>query len=140
MASNSDAFRRLTLLRGGLRRLQGGRVVRKVNKAIAGVALELVHEGIEAKADPYGRTWKPLKDRSGEPLRDTGRLYNSLSIRSGGGGFTLQTNVAYAAYHQLGTKRIPRRPYFPDGRGVPTKWRAEFKAAAEEALLSEVPR
>lgn len=140
MASNAAAFRRLSLILGGLRGMQGGRLQRKVTKAIAGTALELVHEGMEAAQDPYGRSWKPLKDRAGEPLRDTGRLYNSLSIRAGGGGFTLVTSVAYAAYHQLGTKRIPRRPYFPDGRGVPAKWRTEFKAAAEEVLLREVPR
>lgn len=140
MGKNSDAFRRLSLLQGSLRGMQSGRMVRKVNKAIAGTALELVHEGIEAAADPYGRSWAPLKERVGEPLRDTGRLYNSLSIRPAGGGFTLQTNVAYAAYHQLGTKRIPRRPYFPDGRGVPGKWRKEFFAAAQEVLLAEVPR
>lgn len=133
-------FGKLKALRGGLARLATGKTARKVTKAIAHTALELVQEGMLAATDPYGRAWKPLKSRTGEPLRDTGRLFNSLSMRISGGGFTLHSNVAYAGYHQTGTRTIPRRPYFPDGRGVPRRWSREFKATADEVLEREVPR
>lgn len=111
-----------------------------MTKAIGRAALSLTQESFASAQDPYGRAWTELAYRRGQPLRDTGRLYNSLTIRTSGGGFTLFSNVAYAGYHQTGTRSIPRRAYFPDGRGVPRFWRKEFAAVADEVLLSEVPR
>ena len=59
-------------------------------------------------ASPYGERWAPLKLRSGQPLRDTGRLANSITwdaediLRVG-------TNVCYASVHQFGAT-IKARP------------------------------
>lgn len=133
-------FGKLRALRGGLARMASGKTARRVVKAIAHTALELAQEGFAAAVDPYGRAWKPLKYRQGEPLRDTGRLFNSLTLRSSSVSFSLLSNVAYAEFHQEGTKAIPRRPYFPDGRGLPRKWAREFQLTADELLESEVPR
>lgn len=133
-------FGKLRALRGGLARMASGKTARRVVKAIAHTALELAQEGFVAAMDPYGRAWKPLKYRSGQPLRDTGRLFNSLTVRSSSVSFSLLSNVAYSEFHQEGTKHIPRRPYFPDGRGIPSRWSREFKLTADELLESEVPR
>lgn len=55
---------------------------------------------------PSGAPWAPLKHRSGQPLRDTGRLQSSITTRvdqaGGVGAVTVGTNVCYAPTHQWG--------------------------------------
>ena len=58
--------------------------------------------GFRRGVDPYGKPWKPLKFRSGQPLRDTGRLQNSITFRADRKGITIGTNVCYAPPHQFG--------------------------------------
>jgi phage gpG-like protein len=75
--------------------------------------------------DPYGKPWKPLKRRKGQPLLDTGLLRNSLAYRVNGLVLELGTNVDYAGPHQYGTKHIPARPFFPRLEdGLPPAWAA----------------
>lgn len=136
----SGDFQRLRSIIGGLQRLQGGRVTRLAIKACAQTALELTQEGFERAQDPYGAQWAPLRRRQGQPLRDTGRLYASLNTSASGTSFSLGSNVAYASFHQDGTQRIPRRPFFPDDRGLPPGWGEEFAKAVEEVIEGEVPR
>ena len=56
----------------------------------------------KAGEDPYGKSWLPLKLRSGQPLRDTGRLMGSIDYRSDATSVTVGTNVCYAPVHQFG--------------------------------------
>ena len=49
--------------------------------------------------------WKPLKHRKGRPLRDTGRLMNSITKKISGDAVYVGTNVIYAATHQFGAKK-----------------------------------
>lgn len=60
--------------------------------------------GFRNSVDPYGNPWKPLRSRDGQPLRDSGRLQNSVSARPHvtERGFTISTGVKYAAVHQYG--------------------------------------
>lgn len=68
-----------------------------------GAALaENVRLGFTRSADPYGRAWAPLTARKGEPLRDTGRLMNSITHRTSANDVVVGTNVKYAAIHQFG--------------------------------------
>lgn len=74
---------------------------------------------------PDGTPWAPLKNpsrrrggASAKPLRDTGMLMASLTGRAGGHveevtdtALVWGTNVAYAGYHQGGTRTIPARPF-----------------------------
>ncbi len=57
--------------------------------------------------DPYGNPWKPLSMRVGKPLVDTGRLASSWTYRVTAKGFSIETNVAYAATHQYGAVILP---------------------------------
>jgi phage virion morphogenesis protein len=85
-------------------------------KALAEEARHQVQEGFRASRDPYGRPWKPLASRSGQPLRDTGRLMGSLTSKTATvateRGFTVSTDVKYAAVHQYGATIVAKNaPY-----------------------------
>ena len=60
--------------------------------------------GFRTSTDPYGTPWAAITHRSGQPLRHTGRLRNSIpaSSRSGEDYVELGTNVEYAPIHQFG--------------------------------------
>jgi phage gpG-like protein len=107
-------------------------------------------------------TAKPKKDKPYRmalaaahalPLRDTGRLFNSLSPALQGSGdqvlkllpgqLTIGTNVAYAVFHDSpkprkarksdGKPRLPRRQFLPDGeKPLPLSWR---KAAVDALAM-----
>lgn len=59
--------------------------------------------------DPWGKPWAPLKMRQGQPLRDTGRLANSVTMRADNAGVTIGTNVQYARTHQFGATITPKK-------------------------------
>jgi phage virion morphogenesis protein len=78
---------------------------------IGAAVAESVRYTFIASASPYGRKWAPVtsrtlksrsKSRSIEPLRDTGRLMNSITHRATGSEVTVGTNVIYAAIHNFG--------------------------------------
>jgi phage gpG-like protein len=132
-------FARLRLLLGGLNRVAGRPFLRDVVKQMGAEALTLSQEGFNRQEDPYGTPWKPIR-RRGQILRNTGRLFNSLSFRASGMSFSLIATADYAGYHQEGTGSIPARPYFPTERGYPDSWARALREIAEQALLDEVPR
>jgi phage virion morphogenesis protein len=98
--------------------------------------------------DPYGRPWAPLteltvsrrREGSAVPLRDTGRLMNSLTYRADADSVEVGTNVIYAGTHQFGARQgafgrtrrggpipwgdIPARPFLPTD-GLPEEQRRE---------------
>lgn len=110
---------------------------------VGNTIVEHVRLGFTESADPYGTPWLPLKNRQGQPLRDTGRLMNSITHRVTGNAVEIGTNVLYAPTHQFGAKQgafgrtkrngpipwgdIPARPFFPDEvRGLPQDWQASI--------------
>lgn len=64
--------------------------------------LNRITRGFRAGTDPWGKSWAPLKQRRGQPLRDTGRLRNSIVAESDPRGFSIGTNTCYAIVHQFG--------------------------------------
>jgi phage virion morphogenesis protein len=83
---------------------------------VAGYLLVSTQQRFESEAGPDGQKWQPLKARTASAragrgrkkrgsdhiLRDTVRLYNSLSTSSDSESATVGTNVEYAAIHQFG--------------------------------------
>ena len=67
----------------------------------------LLRESIRTNFAAGGRPtpWKALKNRDGQPLRDTGRLMNSITKKVGATEVSVGTNVVYAALHHFGAKR-----------------------------------
>lgn len=128
---------------------------RRISAQVAQETKMLVTQTFQKGVSPEGQAWAPLAFRSGQPLRDTGRLATSITVTHSGFMFTVGTNVAYAAVHQYGAtitvknKRslyssrqrqffgrsvvIPARPFFPTG-DLPAAWRTSLNDAAVEAL------
>lgn len=78
----------------------------------------------ERQVDPWGNRWRPLspytvrKKGHATILYDTGRLLRSYHWRlEGNNAVRFGTDVPYAAVHQFGTKRVPRRPILPLTKG-----------------------
>ena len=96
---NAEAF-------GAVERKLGGDSAQRVINAAAKLASieaeSLVALGFRSSTDPYGEPWAPLKHRDGKPLIDTGRLRASFHGRPTDDGFSIGTNVKYAAVHQTG--------------------------------------
>lgn len=64
--------------------------------------LTLVREGFRSGTDPWGEAWERLAMRSGQPLKDTGRLRNSFTGEATNDEAIVGTNVCYAVVHQFG--------------------------------------
>jgi phage gpG-like protein len=75
----------------------------------AAAAMARTRRAFSAGADPYGVPWLPPQFRAGKPLRDTGRLANSISTQVIPEGFRIGTTVVYARTHQYGAKIKPKK-------------------------------
>lgn len=137
-------------------RLVGKGGVKRVSRAVAEEAKTLIDDGFARGIAPDGTKWPPLRFRSGQPLRDSGRLQRSLAPVDTGTGFRASTNLVYAALHQYGGKikargktlydrrtktafgksvRIPARRFLPrDGGALPARWSRGLNEAATEAI------
>jgi phage virion morphogenesis protein len=70
-------------------------------QAVADLAEQTIQRNFTAGGRPT--KWAPLKLRDGQPLRDTGRLMNSISAQPVGDRVVMVgTNVVYAAIHNFG--------------------------------------
>jgi len=96
--------------------------------------VELVREGFERQADPYGSPWAPLKRRSGRILQDTGRL-RMFFVRSKSASMVrVGTPAFYGRFHQAPrTKHMPARKMVPDG-ALPGAWSSRIHAIVERVI------
>lgn len=104
-----------------------------------------VQLGFTDGLDPWGNPWERLRYREGQPLRDTGRLYNSINYQVAPDGLSVSIGPdddtgqgGKARMHQFGGRVtrgpwagavIPARPYLPirDGAAdLPDDWRADL--------------
>lgn len=95
--------------------------------------IELVREGFERQADPYGAPWAPLKRRSGRILQDTGRLRMFFVRQKGERMVRVGTPAFYGRFHQTGTKHMPARKMVPDG-ALPGAWSSRVNAIVERVI------
>jgi phage gpG-like protein len=96
---------RLEALSGRVQQLMTPDFKTEIAQVLSVTALGLIQDGFRYSRDPYGDTWAPLKDRNGQPLRDTGRLQNSPHVtRIASDGFVVTFGANYATYHQTGTR------------------------------------
>jgi len=67
----------------------------------------LVRESIRTNFAQGGRPapWKEVKGRKGQPLRDTGRLMNSITRKVTGSEVRVGTNAVYAAVQHFGARK-----------------------------------
>lgn len=99
-------LRNLTKLAKNTARLSSDPWRSNLNRRLAGTALALIDQGFSEGKDPYGTPWPVsirAKAQSGQTLRDTARLNRSFTRKiHNANGFTVGTNVPYAAAHQDG--------------------------------------
>lgn len=157
---------------------------------VGATVLTKVQMGFRTGTDPWGNKWKPIKWRAprmakgklskagkaqaeanaagtpGQPLRDTGALNRSITMRVDNDGVTIGTNLKYARVHQFGAtikpksaKRllfsgpsgqpifakqvtIPARPYLPltaAGKTVlPPAWRKSVVARLKAHMKEQI--
>lgn len=122
---------------------------------------ENVRQCFVTGASPYDAKWLPLKFRKGDPLRDTGRLMNSITHRVDGDTVVIGTNVVYARLQNYGSvggsgnpiqmrllaggggkrgaRNIPARPFFPNSaQGLPATWEREINDIAARAIVRRI--
>ena len=90
----------------------------------------------KAKAAYAKSTMNAVAAGTVSPLIDTGRLWHSVTSQ----GAAVTSAAPYAKYHQLGTKKMPARPFVPvkpDGSLVP-KVERYVKAALEAELAKRL--
>lgn len=100
--------------------IAAGQDLTPLHQAIGAGVLSLVQLGFKVSQSPQGSAWQALLIRQGQPLRDTGRLRNSLTVQATATGANVGTNTKYAAIHQFGGVIKPKNgPYliFPTGGG-----------------------
>lgn len=76
--------------------------------------------GFRQSVSPDGSRWLPLKIRKGQPLRDTGRLRNSIEYDADDDQVEVGTNIKYAKIHQFGGEVKPKKGQylkFPGSNG-----------------------
>ena len=97
-------------------------------KSIGEFLVGRIKLGFHDGSDPWGAPWLPLsavtvarrRQASGQPMRDTGRLMNSITSRvTGPHTVDVGTNVKYAATHQFGARK---GQYGRTRRGTPIPW------------------
>ena len=99
----------------------------------------LVRETFDRSRAPTGEAWKPLargpsRKRPGRrPLVKTGALRSFASHGVIVGTTSVWSSSRIGAFHQLGTSRIPARPFLPPGR-LPLAWGLRLSHAADLAL------
>ena len=101
--------------------------MRVVSEQLAEETIELIREGFEKHADPYGKPWKDLVLREGQPLEDTGGMkgawYRRRATRQ---RFVVANAKSYSIFHQKGTglygnKRRRIRPIRATALRVPVR-------------------
>lgn len=99
----------------------------------------LIRETFDRSRAPTGEAWKPLargpsRKRPGRrPLVKTGNLRSLASHGVIVGTTSVWSTSRIGAFHQLGTSRIPARPFLPPGR-LPLAWGLRLSHAADLAI------
>lgn len=113
------------------------RLLLDISRNLAEESLTLAAEGYRAARDPYGAAWAPRKRGGGGRalLVRTGAMRNSASVVAATKRyFTIAYTMAYARFHQNGTRRMPRRSVLPRGSRLPGSWADAYAAVVEEIM------
>lgn len=80
------------------------KVLPVISKNLAEESISLIRDGMNRGIDPYGRKYKKLVLRRGQPLKRTGGMFAAWNRqRASAKGFKVSNAKEYSAYHQEGT-------------------------------------
>ncbi len=90
---------------------------------------------------PDGINWKALspqtikrrRNNSSKILNDTGRLKGSFAHVATNSHVEITTDVEYAGFHQFGTSKMAKRPFFPLPT-LPQNWEQDILQMLESHL------
>jgi phage gpG-like protein len=116
-----------------LRDLSRPAFLRALDERLAEIALVEVHRGFDESRDPSGQLWAPLRSRAGKPLVRTGELRQSFGSRANGSGFSIGSQLAFAGFHQEGTRKMSVRPMVPEGELSP-EWAQALETEIDLAM------
>lgn len=117
------------------------RDMRPMLKEIGASLLTSTQRRFEDEQGPDGTPW-PSTQRGGHILRESGRLYQSLTYAVGAGQVEVGTNTVYARIHQLGGRAgrgrkvtIKPRPFL----GLDTEDRREVMDIVNDYIREVLP-
>ncbi|MEN6535499.1 MAG: phage virion morphogenesis protein [Bryobacteraceae bacterium] len=140
---SGSAIGKLKEFRNRIASLEGA--IEQLGMNLAEEAVDLVLQGFQKQANPYGEGWAAKKHPDGRSIL----VGKTTNLRRGWGRRAtkigkLRWRIApgptapYARYHQDGTKnkdgsvRMVARKMIPDTRGMPAEWQEAFKETATE--------
>ncbi len=102
MSGVTGDFRGLRRLIDNLQKAVDGQLIALMAQNLAADARKLIADEFRGEHDPYGTPWKPLKNRHGKILQDTGRLRGDIGITPSSDAIRIVFKAPYAAVHQYG--------------------------------------
>ena len=114
---------------------QSRNILTTISVNLAEETINLVSEGFESAADPYGSGWAPTI-RGNKPLHGpSGNLRTSWNrLFANADGWAVGSGVAYARFHQSGTSRFVSRKMVPDDGDLPGPWEERFDEVTLDIL------
>lgn len=151
---------RLDHLITAVRSIHSATFWRGLLRDVSGAVNREITAGFWYGRDPNGRSWQPLKWRSGQPLMRTRALLRAAQSRPVEAltMVAVSIDLVYAGVQQRGAKirarnakalrfrgpggrfifaksvTIPARPFLPTGDSLPQKWRESIAAVIELRL------
>lgn len=113
------------------------RLLGVISRNLAEESLTLAALGYRAARDPYGAAWAPRKSPGGGRalLVRTGAMRNSAAVLSATIRFFVIAYVmAYAIFHQRGTRKMARRSVLPRGSQLPGSWVSAYGEVVDDIM------
>ncbi|OOF50899.1 phage virion morphogenesis protein [Rodentibacter genomosp. 1] len=99
---------------------------RDITHKVAGVLRQEAEKAFDQEKTPEGESWEVLNEdykkrrdaagHTGKMLQITGDLVTSLNIDYGDSFAVIGASEPYGQYHQMGTEKMPARPFLGLGK------------------------
>lgn len=99
---------------------------RDITRKVAGVLRQEAEKAFDQEKTPEGESWEKLNEDykkrrdaagyTGKMLQVTGDLVTSLNIDYGDSFAVIGASEPYGQYHQMGTEKMPARPFLGLGK------------------------
>ncbi len=109
------------------------RALGRLPELVAAEGAPLVEAAIRKQADagvdPKGQAWEPTK-AGGKPLKNAGAAVNAVATKRA----IVVKLGAPEIFHNMGTKRVPKRQILPDAGDMPDHVAEALRTASDRAF------